>query len=91
MWVMKYECDCIKNMEWVELYGTFIQQQQKVFYLMLLTMFNWIIKIMNYSDEVWSWLHQKYLMSRIIQKLHAIREKPSLTFHCFVDPTEYRW
>ena len=40
--------------------------------LLLPIMFNWIDKTMNDIDEVWRWVHQKYGMSQIVQKLHSI-------------------
>ena len=73
MWVMKYEFDCIKNMELVESYEKKFQSKQTTSLNFLLpVMFDWIGKTMNESDEVWRWLHQKYGMSQIIQIFHSI-------------------
>ena len=75
--VMKYEGECIKNMEWVESYENFIQQKTAALTFLLPTIFFWIDKIMNDSDEVWRWLHEKYGMSRIIQNVHSIKNSYS--------------
>ena len=45
--------------------------------LILPTMFHWNEKTMNKSDEVWRWVHQKYLISRIIKKLYLIKTNNS--------------
>ena len=47
--------------------------------LLLLTMFYWINKRINESDEVWRWVNLKYGMSWIIQKLHSTKKITSLT------------
>ena len=39
---------------------------------MLPQMFYFVDKTMNDSDEVWRWVHQKYVMSPIISKLLSI-------------------
>ena len=39
------------------------------------TMINWIIKTENVSDEVWMWVHQKYGIIGILQKLYSIETK----------------
>ena len=36
MWVMKYECECIKNMEWVESYKYCINSKQTTALTLLL-------------------------------------------------------
>ena len=56
---MKYECDCIKNMECVKFYENCIQSEKNDITLLLPTMFGWIDKRMNDSDEVWRRMHQK--------------------------------
>ena len=40
--------------------------------LLLPKFFTWIDKTINESDEVWRWVHWKYVISQIIWKLHAI-------------------
>ena len=42
-------------------------------------MFYEIDERMNESDEVWSLVHQKYVMSRIIQKLYSIGKTTDIT------------
>ena len=69
---MKYECECIKDMELVKSYKNCIQSKQTTaFTSLFLAMFDWINKTMNESDEVWRWLHQKYVMVRIVWKLYS--------------------
>ena len=54
MWVTKYGCDCIKNMEWLESYKIFIQSKQIIaFTLMLPMIVNSIDEKNNVSDKVW--------------------------------------
>ena len=80
MWVMKYEYECIKNMEWVESYGNYIQlKQTTAITSLLLTMVDWINKTMNASDELWRWVHQNYGMSWILNKLYSIETEKYLT------------
>ena len=31
------------------------------------------MNIMNINDEVWMWVHQKYGMSRIVQKFYSLK------------------
>ena len=33
------------------------------------------MQMMDVSDEVWIWVHQKYEMSRIIWKLYKLKKK----------------
>ena len=48
MWEMKYEFECIKNMEWVESYKNCIQSKQKNSLTSLfLKMVDWIEKTMK--------------------------------------------
>ena len=51
--------------------------------LLLLTVFDWINKMMNESDEVWKWVHQKYVIGLIIQKLHSIEEVKLVLPFCY--------
>ena len=44
------------------------------------TILYWINKGMNKSDEVWRWVHPKYVMSWIIRKLHSIKTITAITF-----------
>ena len=32
------------------------------------------MQMVDFSDEVWMWVHQKYGMSRIIQKFNSIKK-----------------
>ena len=43
----------------------------------------------NGSDEVWSWVQQKYVMSQIIWKLHWIKKATALAF--LLPPMFYEW
>ena len=55
-------------MEWVKYYEIFIKSKQtNALTLLLPTIITLIKETMNYSDEVWRWMHQKYGMSRIIR------------------------
>ena len=36
------------------------------------------MQIIYFSDEVWMWVHQKYVMNGIIQKIHPISKKQML-------------
>ena len=50
---MKYECECIKNMEWVEFFENCIKSKQTTAITSLLsTMVDLIDKLMNVRDEV---------------------------------------
>ena len=60
-------------------YKNCIQQKTAAPTLMLPTMLNWIEKTMNENEEVWRWVHLKYGMSRIMQKLLSIGEKNALS------------
>ena len=48
MWVMKYECKCIENMEWLESLKKCIHSEQRAATtLMLPKMIDWIDEIMK--------------------------------------------
>ena len=48
MWAMKYKCECIENMEWVESYKFFIYSKQTTALKSLLpTTIDWIKEIMK--------------------------------------------
>ena len=50
MWMMKYECECIKNMEWFESCRNYIHSKQKTALTLLFqTMVDWIDETMNVS------------------------------------------
>ena len=68
--VMKYEGECIENMEWVELYKNYIQSFKTALNLLLSMVFDWIDEKIIERDSVWMWVHQKYVMSRLILKLY---------------------
>ena len=72
MRVMKYEAECIENMEWVESYETYIWFKKTALTLMLPIVFDLIDETMNKSGEVWRWVHQRYSMSPIVKQLHSI-------------------
>ena len=55
---------------------------------LLPAMFYWIDERMNDSDEVLILVHQKNLMSRIIQKLYSIERTTTPTF---LLPTIFDW
>ena len=70
---MKYECECIKNIEWFKSYKNFIQPKQTTDLASLsLVMVNLIDETMNFSDEVWMWVHQKCGIIQIVKKLYSI-------------------
>ena len=53
MWVMKYEGECIKNMECVELYGMFIKLKLiNELTLLSPTVFDWTKETMSMSDDL---------------------------------------
>ena len=52
--------------------------QNKYLTSLLPTMLGWIDETMNESDALWRWVHQKYEMSQIIQKLLSIKNN-----HCY--------
>ena len=71
MWVMKYECEGIKNMKWIESYVIFINLEQKnAPTLLFQKIFDFIKETMNEGDEVWKWVHKNYEMSQIIRKFN---------------------
>ena len=75
MWVMKYEVECIKNIEWVKLYKNYMKSKQtNAFILLFPKMVDWINETMNGSDELWRWVHWNYEMS-IVWKLYSFRRK----------------
>ena len=72
MILMMYEGECIKNVELVKLYKHYIQLEKiTARTLLLLMLLYWIYVTMNDSDEVWRWVHQKYVIIPIVQKLHS--------------------
>ena len=57
--------------------------------LLLQMMFDWTKKTIICSYEVWTWLHQKYGISRIMQKFHSMETK-----HCaftLILPRSFDW
>ena len=44
---------------------------------LLTKIFEWIDKIMNKSGEIRRWVHHKYVMSQIIQKIYALKKNCS--------------
>ena len=74
--VINYEGDYIKTMEWVDSYVNFIDlKQTNALTSILLTVFDWIDKTMNESDEEWRWVHQNYGTIWIIHKLYLFETK----------------
>ena len=68
MRVMKYEGDCIKKYVMSRIVQNYIGSKKKTALTLLLPiMFDWIDNAMNDSDEVWRYVHQRYVMSQIIQ------------------------
>ena len=81
MRVMKFEDECINNMEWFESGKKIHSIERKTALTFLLPMmFDGIDVTINESGEVWSWLHQKYVMIQIRNKLHSIKRTIVLTF-----------
>ena len=80
MWGMNYECESITNMEWVKSYESCIQSKQSTdITLLFSTMFNWIDKKMDVSDEIWMSVYQKYGISQIVQTFIQSKPKKSHT------------
>ena len=59
-------------------YENFLQLKTSALTLLLKTMFCGINETMNYSYEVWRWLHQKYVMIQIVQNYIWSRKKTAL-------------
>ena len=70
MILMKYEVECIKNIEWVEWYEIVFNGGGGATIFMLLMVIDLIYGTMNETDEDRMWMHQKYGICRIIQNLH---------------------
>ena len=89
MIVMKYEGECIRNMDWVKSYKNFVRSEKTTDITLLLpTIFYWINETMNEIDEVWRWMYWKYGMSPIVQKLHSVEKRTALTL---LLPTMFDW
>ena len=83
MWVVKYECECIKNMEWFKSYENYIHSKQITGIDSLFPeMVDWIDETMNVSDELWMWVHKNYGMISIIQTLHSTKGLNLLNNEC---------
>ena len=57
-------------------------------YLAITNYIWWNLQKMNENEEVWRWVHLKYGMSRIMQKLLSIGEKNALSL---LLPTMFDW
>ena len=47
------------------------------------------MEIINVSDEVWMWEHQKYGMSQIMQKLYSV--KKNWYYLAVTDDGRFNW
>ena len=77
MRVIKFEGDCIKNMLWFESEKSYIQSEKSSSLTLLLQipiMFYGIGVIINESNDILRWVHQKYVMIQIRQILYSIRK-----------------
>ena len=57
---------------------------------MLTEMVDLIDEKLNVRNEVWIWVHQKYGMSRIIQKLHSVETK-KITYVAVPEDGRLNW
>ena len=57
----------------------FNQSKKNTLTSLLPDMADWIDKTINAVDEVWMWVHQKYVMSQIVWELYSVKTKKSLT------------
>ena len=77
----------------LQLYKNCINTEQTTtLTLLLLTMFDWINKKINVSDEVWRRVHQKYGMSQIVRTFELNRNQkmqlPQCSQRCSIKPTK---
>ena len=80
MWVMKYECECNKNMEWVKLCKNCIHPKQtNSLTLLFLPMVSWIDKTMKLTN----WNSQTVAIIINHMNMHCSRLVPTQHVHFF--------